>query len=134
MQSFSSYWDISYMRHLPLFRIACKPNRRCATNDYADDIVDCSRIYDCGHGPWQSRNGVLEIYFILPILCPTRYVFTCRNVDLPVWEPILSIAILLVTIFILGWFGARVYRGGVLMYGPSRSLKDIKKAIQLGKE
>ena len=54
--------------------------------------------------------------------------------DLPMWEPLLAIAIMLITIGILGWFGARVYRGGVLMYGPSRSLKDIKKAIQLGKE
>lgn len=54
--------------------------------------------------------------------------------DLPFWVPLLSVGIMLVTIFILGTFGARVYRGGVLMYGPSRSLKDIKKAIDLGKE
>lgn len=69
-----------------------------------------------------------------PFFAPLVMFLRVGMLDLPVWEPILSIAILLVTIFILGWFGARVYRGGVLMYGPSRSLKDIKKAIQLGKE
>ena len=69
-----------------------------------------------------------------PFFAPLVMFLRVGMLDLPVWEPILSIAILLVTIFILGWFGARVYRGGVLMYGPSKSLKDIKKAIQLGKE
>ena len=69
-----------------------------------------------------------------PFFAPLVMFLRVGMLDLPVWEPLLSIAIMLVTIFILGFFGARVYRGGVLMYGPSRSLKDIKKAIQLGKE
>jgi ABC-2 type transport system permease protein len=53
--------------------------------------------------------------------------------SLPIWEPILAIAILIVTIILLAIFGARVYRGGVLMYGRSTSFKDIKKALQLTK-
>jgi len=69
-----------------------------------------------------------------PFFAPLVMFLRVGMLDLPVWEPVLSIAIMLVTIFLLGFFGARVYRGGVLMYGPSRSLKDIKKAIQLGKE
>lgn len=69
-----------------------------------------------------------------PFFAPLVMFLRVGMLDLPAWEPLLSIAIMLVTIFILGFFGARVYRGGVLMYGPSRSLKDIKKAIQLGKE
>jgi ABC-2 type transport system permease protein len=69
-----------------------------------------------------------------PFFAPLVMFLRVGMLDLPLWEPLLSIAIMLVTIFILGYFGARVYRGGVLMYGPSRSLKDIKKAIQLGKE
>jgi ABC-2 type transport system permease protein len=51
--------------------------------------------------------------------------------NLPVYEPIIGIIILLVTIVLLGVFGARVYRGGVLLYGKSNSYKDIKKAIDL---
>ena len=69
-----------------------------------------------------------------PFFAPLVMFLRVGMLDLPLWEPLLSIAIMLVTIFLLGFFGARVYRGGVLMYGPSRSLKDIKKAIQLGKE
>ncbi|MDS9472666.1 ABC transporter permease [Sporosarcina pasteurii] len=70
----------------------------------------------------------------IPFFAPLVMFLRVGMLDLPMWEPILSIAIMLITIFIFGWFGARVYKGGVLMYGPSRSLKDIKKAIQLGKE
>ncbi|MDN4608582.1 ABC transporter permease [Sporosarcina highlanderae] len=69
-----------------------------------------------------------------PFFAPFVMFLRVGILGLPMWEPLLAIAIMLLTIFILGWFGARVYRGGVLMYGPSRSLKDIKKAIQLGKE
>lgn len=69
-----------------------------------------------------------------PFFAPLVMFLRVGMLDLPVWEPLLSIAIMLLTILLLGYFGARVYRGGVLMYGPSRSLKDIKKAIQLGKE
>src|SRR5690606_10782587 len=61
-----------------------------------------------------------------PFFAPFVMFLRVGVLGLPMWEPLLAIAIMLFTIFILGWFGARVYRGGVLMYGPSRSLKDIK--------
>lgn len=78
--------------------------------------------------------GYLKATSYIPFFAPLVMFLRVGMLDLPMWEPLLSIGIMLVTIFILGWFGARVYKGGVLMYGPSRSLKDIKKAIQLGKE
>ena len=78
--------------------------------------------------------GYLKYASYFPFFAPLVMFLRVGMLELPMWEPLLSIAIMLVTIFLLGWFGARVYKGGVLMYGPSRSLKDIKKAIQLGKE
>lgn len=78
--------------------------------------------------------GFLKYASYVPFFAPLVMFLRVGMLDLPLWEPLLSIAIMLVTILIIGVFGARVYRGGVLMYGPSRSLKDIKKAIQLGKE
>lgn len=78
--------------------------------------------------------GYLQITSYIPFFAPLVMFLRVGMLDLPMWEPLLSIGIMIVTIFILGWFGARVYKGGVLMYGPSRSLKDLKKAIQLGKE
>ena len=78
--------------------------------------------------------GYLKIASFIPFFAPLVMFLRVGMLDLPLWEPLLSIGIMVVTILILGWFGAKVYRGGVLMYGPSRSLKDLKKAIQLGKE
>ncbi|MET3576569.1 ABC transporter permease [Bhargavaea ullalensis] len=80
---------------------------------------------DAAYVKWTS-------YF--PFFAPLVMFLRVGMLDLPLWEPLLSIAIMVLTIAVLGWFGARVYKGGVLMYGPSRSLKDLKKALQLGKE
>ncbi|WP_416144316.1 ABC transporter permease [Planococcus koreensis] len=68
----------------------------------------------------------------IPFFAPLVMFLRVGMLDIPLWEPLLSIAIMLVTIGVLGTIGARVYRGGVLMYGPSQSLKDIRKAIRLG--
>ncbi len=68
----------------------------------------------------------------IPFFAPLVMFLRVGLLDIPLWEPLLSIAIMLLTIGLLGWFGARVYRGGVLMYGSSQSLKDIRRAIKLG--
>ncbi|WP_213423901.1 ABC transporter permease [Bhargavaea massiliensis] len=70
----------------------------------------------------------------VPFFAPLVMFLRVGLLDLPWWEPALAIGLMVLTIGVLGWFGARVYKGGVLMYGPSRSLKDLKKAMQLGKE
>ncbi|MFC7364409.1 MULTISPECIES: ABC transporter permease [Bhargavaea] len=70
----------------------------------------------------------------VPFFAPLVMFLRVGLLDLPWWEPALAIGLMVLTIAVLGWFGARVYKGGVLMYGPSRSLKDLKKAMQLGKE
>lgn len=76
--------------------------------------------------------GYVTIASYIPFFAPLVMFLRVGLLDIPLWEPLLSIAIMLLTIGILGWFGARVYRGGVLMYGSSQSLKDIRRAIKLG--
>jgi ABC-2 type transport system permease protein len=85
-----------------------------------------------GLGNPEASYVTVASYF--PFFTPLVMFLRVGMLELPFWEPVLGIVILLITIFILGWFGSRVYRGGVLMYGASQSLKDIKKAIQLGKK
>ncbi|WP_301107347.1 ABC transporter permease [Sporosarcina sp.] len=85
-------------------------------------------------GLGNPEMGYIKIASFVPFFAPLVMFLRVGMLDLPLWEPLLSIGIMVVTIALLGWFGAKVYRGGVLMYGPSRSLKDLKKAIQLGKE
>ena len=76
--------------------------------------------------------GYVTVSSYIPFFAPLVMFLRVGMLDIPLWEPLLSIGIMLATIGVLGWFGARVYRGGVLMYGSSQSLKDIGKAIKLG--
>ncbi|MCU9612524.1 ABC transporter permease [Caldibacillus lycopersici] len=69
----------------------------------------------------------------IPVFTPMIMFMRVGLLELPIWEPVLGIAVLILTIIVLAIFGARVYKGGVLMYGNSSALKDIKKALQLTK-
>lgn len=76
----------------------------------------------------------ITISSFIPFFSPMIMFLRIGMLEVPLWEVVLSIGILVGTIVILGLIGARIYRGGVLMYGPSRSLKDIKSAFSLSKK
>lgn len=83
--------------------------------------------------------GMPEAKFItitsyIPFFTPMIMFLRVGMLDVPVWEIVISVSILIGTIIILAILGARIYRGGVLMYGPSRTLKDFKKAFMLTKK
>jgi ABC-2 type transport system permease protein len=84
-----------------------------------------------GLGKPDSPFIVITSY--IPFFTPMIMFLRVGMLNIPVWEAALGISILLGTIVFLAVFGARVYRGGVLMYGKSNSFKDIKKALQLTK-
>ncbi|WML57243.1 ABC transporter permease [Neobacillus sp. PS2-9] len=75
----------------------------------------------------------ITITSYIPFFTPMIMFLRVGMLTIPLWEALLGISILVVTIAVLAIFGARVYRGGVLMYGQSNSFKDIKKALQLTK-
>ena len=70
----------------------------------------------------------------IPFFTPMIMFLRIGMLEIAVWEIILSIGILVGTTILFAVIGARIYRGGVLMYGPSRSLKDLKNAFQLSKK
>ncbi len=82
----------------------------------------------------QPDTAFITITSYIPFFTPMLMFMRVGMLTLPVWEPILGIVILIVSIVVLAIFGARVYKGGVLMYGKSNSFKDIKKALQLTKD
>jgi ABC-2 type transport system permease protein len=81
----------------------------------------------------QPDTAFITITSYIPFFTPMLMFMRVGMLTLPTWEPILGILILIVSIVLLAIFGARVYKGGVLMYGKSSSFKDIKKALQLTK-
>ncbi|KWW21309.1 hypothetical protein AS888_17095 [Peribacillus simplex] len=70
----------------------------------------------------------------IPFFTPMIMFLRVGMLDVPFWEIALSIAMMIITIVLLGIIGAKIYRGGVLMYGSSKSLKSIKNALQLSKK
>ncbi|MFC0296382.1 ABC transporter permease [Geobacillus jurassicus] len=70
----------------------------------------------------------------VPFFTPMLMFLRIGLVPVPAWEVALSLVLLVATIVLLAYAGAKVYRGGVLMYGRMNILKDMKRAVQLTKK
>ncbi|MFD2673646.1 ABC transporter permease [Marinicrinis sediminis] len=66
----------------------------------------------------------------IPFFSPFVMFMRIGVVDPALWEVLLSIGILAVTIYLCGWLSAKIYRTGVLMYGKKPSWKEIRKAMK----
>jgi ABC-2 type transport system permease protein len=75
----------------------------------------------------------ITITSYIPFFTPMIMFLRVGMLNIPTWEAVIGIVIMLVTIVIFAIIGARIYRGGVLIYGKFNSYKDIKKALQLTK-
>lgn len=80
------------------------------------------------------ESGMVTVTSFIPFFTPFVMFLRVGLLDVPAWEIGLSIGLSIGAIFLLALIGARVYRGGVLMYGRSASLKDLKRALQLSKK
>lgn len=78
--------------------------------------------------------ALIKVTSFIPLFTPMIMFLRVGMSDPALWEIWVSIGGMLVTIVIFGWLAARIYKGGVLMYGKSASLKDFKKALQLHKD
>lgn len=78
--------------------------------------------------------GFVKITSFIPFFSPMLMFLRIGMVEVPAWEIAISILLLVVTIAALAVFGAKVYRGGVLMYGNASSFKSIKDALNLTKK
>ncbi|MGG3643563.1 ABC transporter permease [Bacillus gobiensis] len=76
----------------------------------------------------------ITITSFIPFFAPMIMFLRVGMLNVPFWEVALCIGILLATIAALAVIGARVYKGGVLIYGKSSPLKDIRRALRLSKE
>lgn len=78
--------------------------------------------------------GYIKVTSFIPFFTPMIMFLRIGTSDPAVWEIFLSIGLLVATIIFFAILAAKVYRGGVLMYGKSASLKDLKKAMTLHKD
>lgn len=64
------------------------------------------------------------IPFTAPIVSMVRI-----PMDVPLWETLLSLIILYISVFAMVWFSGKIYRVGILMYGKKPTIKEILKWI-----
>ncbi|WP_455662166.1 ABC transporter permease [Pradoshia sp.] len=77
------------------------------------------------------ETNFITITSYIPFFTPMIMFLRIGMLDIAPLEIAISIGLMLLTIGLLAYIGAKVYKGGVLMYSNSTSLKDIRKAINL---
>jgi ABC-2 type transport system permease protein len=81
-------------------------------------------------GIQQPQAAFVEIMSFIPFFTPFVMVMRIGLADPALWEVLLSLGILVATIFALGWLSAKIYRTGVLMYGKRPSIRELRKAMK----
>jgi ABC-2 type transport system permease protein len=77
-----------------------------------------------------NPNGNLAIFASLfplfsPIIMPARLAF-----DPPWWQIVLSIILMLATVWFFIWLTSRIYRVGILMYGKKATIREMIKWLR----
>jgi ABC-2 type transport system permease protein len=81
-----------------------------------------------------NPDGVLSVVLSLfPFFSPMLMIVRLAATQVPVWQIILSVILMLSTFLGSVWVAARIYRVGILMYGKKPKFKDIFKWIRLAR-
>ncbi|WP_077306952.1 ABC transporter permease [Terribacillus halophilus] len=83
------------------------------------------------YGLGSPDSPVIVVTSYIPFFTPMIMFLRIGVLGVPAWEAALGIAILIATILVIAWISAKVYRGGVLMYGKGGAFKQLKQALKL---
>ena len=75
-------------------------------------------------------GGVSQLLSFIPFTAPVTMMVRLAASDVPLWEVVASLAVLLLTGVALLWISARVFRAGLLMYGQRMSLRGVFAALR----
>lgn len=75
-------------------------------------------------------STLMQVCSYIPFTAPIAMFARIAMSDVAVWEIILSVAIQLVSIYLLGMLAAAIYRMGVLMYGKPPKFSEIIKMLK----
>jgi ABC-2 type transport system permease protein len=78
-------------------------------------------------------NGVIATWFsMIPLTSPV-VMMARAPFNVPLYQMILSMVLLLLSFFFFTWVAGRIYRTGILMYGKKPSVKELFKWISYSK-
>ncbi|HEY6930457.1 MAG TPA: ABC transporter permease [Thermoanaerobaculia bacterium] len=78
-----------------------------------------------------NPSGPIAVVFsLLPFTAPLTMFLRTALSEVPVWQILSSVALLVATIFGMAWFAGRIYRIGILMYGKRPTIPEIVRWIR----
>lgn len=78
----------------------------------------------------QNPEGSLAFWFsIIPFTSPV-VMMVRLPFEVPTWELLLSMALLILTFIAMTWLAGKIYRTGILMYGKKVSYKELWKWLR----
>ncbi|MES2132215.1 MAG: ABC transporter permease [Bacteroidota bacterium] len=72
------------------------------------------------------HSGIAQFFSIFPLTSPI-VMMVRLPFDVPVWELVLSMVLLVAGFLFFTWLAGKIYRTGILMYGKKASWKEIGK-------
>ena len=78
-------------------------------------------------GSAENTNGPLAFWTSMFPLTSPMVMMIRVPFGVPLWQEVLSVALLYATALLCVWGGARIYRVGILMYGKKPTMKEIIK-------
>ncbi len=87
-------------------------------------------FYIALYGLSNPTSSFVIIMSFVPFFSPMIMFLRIGMSDPDLWEIILSLIILVASVWGMGWIAAKIYRTGVLMYGKRPSFKELRKAMK----
>lgn len=87
-------------------------------------------FYIAMFGLTHPESPLIVICSFIPFFSPFLMVLREGLANPGWWEIALSMVILFLSILVLGWLSAKIYRTGVLMYGKRPTVKELIKAMK----
>jgi len=87
-------------------------------------------VYVGGFTVIEDPHGTVSTVFsFIPFTSPVVMLMRIPF-GVPIWQQLLSLAVLVGTFMFTVWFAAKIYRVGILMYGKKPSYKELMKWIK----
>ncbi|MDE1155832.1 MAG: ABC transporter permease [Acidobacteriaceae bacterium] len=78
----------------------------------------------------EPNSRLAEIVSLIPFCSPLLMNFRLSLTQVPAWQVGLSFVLMTLTIAVILWISARIYRVGILMYGKKPSLPEILRWLK----
>jgi len=76
------------------------------------------------------NSNLIRVLSYIPFLTPTFMILRIPILLPPIWEIIITILILIISIIIMTWIAGKIFRTGILIYGKKPSISELYKWIK----